>query len=153
MFPLGIPSLFRLWSSINELRNPLQGVLMRDMPMCVCVCVCVCECVCEWERVRERETTWHEEWAWEARAGRFGGGIARWVPVVVSCTGRRSVHLQHKHRDTRRHSQVWSKYYLLSSEAPTWTQPGKYFSSLILLSGNQLQMDIISTKSFWMTDT
>lgn len=58
--------------------------------------------------------TWHEEGAWEAGAGGLGGGIARWVPVVVCRAGRRSVHLQHRahtHKVTegsRIKTQRWS---------------------------------------------
>lgn len=66
----------------------------RTEPVCVCVCGL---------------NTWHKEWAWEASTGRFGGGITRWVPVVVGCTSRRSVHLQHKHRNATRHSGVCTR--------------------------------------------
>lgn len=107
-------SSFCLWHSIhNELRNPVVGVLMKDR---TCVCVCVCGL-----------NTWHKEWAWEASTGRFGGGIARWVPVVVGCTGRRCVHLQHKHRNATHHSEVCAviKTQLVrirNSQPNTWIQ-------------------------------
>lgn len=55
--------------------------------------------------------TWHEEGAGEARAGRFGRGIPRRVPVVISCAGGRSIDLK-----TQRHTAS------LQSQNRTWSQ-------------------------------